>query len=191
MTGVPLRGRVAVAVLLAAAVTAACGGADAPGPNTAAGSTAAPVFVQADVDFVVHLSQHHSQALYMAELAASRARSDAVKRVAADIAATYAPDIDTLAGWIQSWGQAGAEMPAHGIEGEETGPGMLPERAVGRLESVRGQAFDREFRLLMTRHHRGGLQLVADQLQDGINADARALAQRLRAEKTDQLTQLK
>lgn len=187
---VPRRvGHVAAAVLVAA-VTAACG-SDGSTPGTVADTPAGPKFVQADVDFVVHLSQHHSQALYMAELAASRARSAAVKRVAADIAATYAPDIDTLAGWIQSWGRAGAEMPAHGIEGEETGPGMLPERAVGRLESVRGQAFDREFRLLMTRHHQGGLQLVADQLQDGINADARALAERLRTEQTGQLTQLK
>ena len=191
MTRLFLRGRVAAAVLLAAAVTAACGGSDQSAPAADSGSATVPTFVQADVDFVVQLSQHHSQALHLAELAASRGRSAAVKTVAADIAAAYAPQVDTLADWIRAWAQAGAELPAHGVGHDETGPGMLPESAVGRLESLRGPAFDRQFRVLMTRHHRGGLDLVAAQLRGGINPDARALAERLRAEQTKQLAQLK
>ncbi|WP_019873183.1 DUF305 domain-containing protein [Sporichthya polymorpha] len=191
MTRVPLRGRVAAAVLLAGAVSAACGGSGQADPAAAPGGAAVPAFVQADVDFVVHLSQHHSQALHLAELAPSRGRSPEVKSLAADIAAVYAPQVDTLAEWIRAWAQAGAELPAHGIGQDETGPGMVPEGAVTRLEALKGQAFDRQFRVLMARHHRGGLDLVDEQLQGGINPDARALAERLRTAQDEQLAQLK
>lgn len=181
--------RWAVVTLVAVAGTAACGGSDQAAP-TAPAASVAPSFAPADVDFVVHLSQHHAQALHLAELAASRARSADVKAVAADIATAYAPQIDTLAEWIRTWVQAGAELPPHDIGHDEAGPGMLPEEAVTRIESLRGAAFDRQFRVLMTRHHRGGLGLVAEQLRDGINPDARALAERLQASQTSHLSQL-
>lgn len=186
-----LRGRAVVAVLLTAATMAGCGGADRSAPAAAPSGSAAPVFAQADVDFVVHLSQHHSQALHLAELAASRGRSPAVQALAADIATTYAPQVDTLAEWIRAWAAAGAELPAHEVGHDETGPGMLPEGAVTRLESLRGRSFDRQFLTLMARHHRGGLALVADELRAGINADARGLAERLRVQQTEHLAQLK
>ena len=181
----------AAAVLVAVAVSAACGGSDETAPAASPAASVAPTFGEADVDFVVHLSQHHSQALHLTELAAARARSAAVKTVAADIAAAYAPQIDTLAEWIRAWAAAGAELPAHEVGHGEAGPGMLPEQAITRLESLRGAAFDREFRVLMARHHRGGLQLVGDQLEAGINPDARALAERLRTDQTQQLAQLR
>lgn len=190
MTATSVRSRVVVAILLAAAATAACGGSDQQASKGSPGVAAAPTFAQADVDFVVQLSQHHSQALHLAELAASRGRSPAVKAIAADIAAAYAPQIDTLADWLRAWAAAGAELPAHGTGHDETGPGMVPDRAIVRLESLTGLAFDRQFRVLMARHHRGGLDLVAAQLQNGTNPDARALAERLRAEQTDQLADL-
>jgi uncharacterized protein (DUF305 family) len=151
---------------------------------------AAPAFGQADVDFVVRLSQHHSQALHLAELAEKRAATPVVKTVAAEIAEAYATQVDTMAGWIRAWAEAGAELPAHEVGHGESGPGMLPERAVIRLESLEGRAFDRQFRVLMSRHHRSGLALAADQLAGGINSEARALAERLRATQTSQLAQL-
>lgn len=189
MTASRRRAWAAAAVLLVAATTAGCGGSDEAAPAPPAASVA-PTFNQADVDFVVHLSQHHSQALHLTELAAARARSAAVKTLAADIAAAYAPQVDTLAEWIRAWAAAGAELPAHEVGHDEAGPGMLAERAITRLESLRGPAFDREFRVLMARHHRGGLVLVAGQIRNGTNPEARALAERLRADQTDQLAQL-
>lgn len=190
MTRLRVRGGVVVAVLVAAVATAACGGADSSSPAAAPAAAAAPAFGQADVDFVVRLSQHHGQALHLAELAASRASTPVVKTVAAEIAEAYAPQVDTLAGWIRAWAEAGAELPAHEVGHGETGPGMLPERAVIRLESLEGRAFDRQFRVLMSRHLRSGLALVADQLARGINPEARALAERLRTAQTNQLAQL-
>lgn len=178
------------AVVLLVAGTAACGDSDQAAPAEPPASVA-PSFAPADVEFVVHLSQHHGQALHLAELAASRARSPAVKGIAAEIATAYAPQVDTLADWIRTWVEAGAELPPHDIGHDEAGPGMLAEDAVTRLESLRGPAFDRQFRKLMVRHHRGGLDLVAEQLRDGINPEARALAELLRASQTAHLSQLR
>ncbi|WP_019872924.1 DUF305 domain-containing protein [Sporichthya polymorpha] len=190
MTGILLRGRMAAAAAVVMAATAACGGSGSPDAAAPAGQQVGPSFVQADVNFVVQLSQHHGQALRLAELAASRGRASTVKALAADIEASYAPQVDVLADWIRAWAAAGAELPGHEIGDGEAGFGMLPERAVVRLESLTGPAFDRQFRIQMARHHRGGLDLVGKQLKNGINPDARALAERLRTEQTEQLAQL-
>lgn len=180
--------RAAATLLVAAALTACGSGAPAPPPVSAAAP--APTFNPADVVFAVELSQHHGQALRMTELAATRARAAEVKTLATQIARAYAPQTDTIAGWIQAWAKAGAELPAHGVGFGETGSGMLPEVALDRLDRLDGRAFDREFRRLMARHHRSGLVLVRRQLADGINPEARALADQLRATQTQQLAQL-
>ncbi len=180
----------AVVTVLVAAVLAACGGGSSTSPDLPAAAPP-PAFVQADVDFAVALSQHHGQALRMTELAQTRARSGAVKDLAADIAGRYALQTDQIATWITEFAQAGAELPGHGIGGhDEAGPGMLKESAVDRLEKLNGRAFDREFRRLMARHHRGGLDLVAQLLATGTSAEVRALAAQLRSTQSAELTAL-
>nr|WP_293773231.1 DUF305 domain-containing protein [Sporichthya sp.] len=167
----------------------ACGN-DAPAQPPVSAPAPVPTFNPADVDFAVELSQHHGQALRMTELAATRARAAEITTLATQIARAYAPQTDTVAGWIQAWAAAGAELPAHEIGSGETAPGMLPDAALNRLDRLNGRAFDREFLRLMARHHRGGLDLVKRQLADGINPEARALAAQLQTTQTQQLAQL-
>jgi uncharacterized protein (DUF305 family) len=132
-----LGAKTAIAVLVTLTV-AACAGS-APPAAAPAPAAAAPVFNQADVDFVAHMSQHHVQALVMTELAATRAKSPAVKRLAWQITQLRAPEVDRFGAWLLEWGEAGAEMPPHGIGGEHNGPGMLKEAAVSALESLAGR----------------------------------------------------
>ncbi|MGQ0631561.1 MAG: DUF305 domain-containing protein [Sporichthyaceae bacterium] len=168
---------------------AGCGGGTSAAP-TGEAAPPGPTFTQADVDFAVEVSQHHGQALRMTDLAATRARSPQVKALAKQIGRDYARDIDVIAEWIRLWGAAGAELPAHDAGFGETGAGMLPEAAVDRLERLKGAAFDSKFRQLMARHHRGGLDLAKDELDGGINPDARAMAERLQLTQIRQLNTL-
>jgi uncharacterized protein (DUF305 family) len=172
--------------------TAACGGSTAPPPAVAApGATpAAPVFNQVDVDFVAHMSQHHGQALLMTELAARKARSPEVKQLATRISQIRAPEIDRFGAWLAAWGEAGAEMPPHGIGGEHNGPGMLKEAEVERLGAVSAQRFDRTFLDLMVSHHRGGMQLTKAEVARGRNPEAVQLARDIRASATTAVSQM-
>jgi uncharacterized protein (DUF305 family) len=43
-------------------------------------------------------------------------------------------------------------------------PGMLTAAELAALEAARGVAFDRQFLVLMIRHHEGALRMVADLL---------------------------
>jgi uncharacterized protein (DUF305 family) len=117
--------------LLAAVLVAGCGGG---GGND---------FNQADADFAAGMSPHHGQALDMAALAKSKAQSAEVRQLAAEIEQAQAPEIDLFAEWIQDWGARGATMPPHGVAEEHTGPGMMSQDDMDRLEAASGREFDR------------------------------------------------
>ena len=173
----PRAARFAGGVVLALAI-AGCGGSPAE-VSAAPPTPAAAAFNQADVDFVAQMSQHHGQALVMSELAGTKAKSPAVKGLAKRITQLRAPQVDRFGAWLAQWGQAGAEMPPHGI-GAERGAGMLKETEVSRLGSLSGAKFDRMFIDLMLRHHRGGMGLTKAELAEGRNPGAVALAREIR-----------
>src|SRR5688572_3573909 len=106
-----------VGLAFVAFVLTGCGGSTPPAAVPAP-TAVAPVFNQADVDFVAHMSQHHGQALVMTELAGARAKSPAVRRLAQRITQLRAPEVDQFGAWLAAWGEAGAAMPPHGIGGE-------------------------------------------------------------------------
>ncbi|MFI1111515.1 DUF305 domain-containing protein [Streptomyces physcomitrii] len=112
--GPVVRRTAGVAVTVAAALLlAACGGGEDGsgghsghgGPRTArpsAGSSeGAPN--AADVAFAQQMIPHHRQALEMSRLAATRAASPQVKRLAERIEKGQDPEIRTMSGWLRSW----------------------------------------------------------------------------------------
>lgn len=55
--------------------------------------------------------------------------------------------------------------------------GMMSDADMKRLESSTGTAFDRLWLELMIQHHEGAVRMAKDELADGKNPDAKALAQ--------------
>lgn len=177
---IPRLARCAAAAAAAAVALAACGGDSPTSSPTAPAASPAPVFNQADVDFAAHMSQHHGQALAMAEIAEDRGRSRAVRALAARIASARAPEVDRFGEWLGAWGAAGGQMPPHGIGDDHAGPGMLDQAEVDRLRVVPRAAFDRLFLKLMVRHHRGGHALTGPEIATGRHTDAVRLARQIR-----------
>lgn len=58
----------------------------------------------ADVKFAQMMVEHHSHALDMAKLAATRGSSHDVNTLAAKVEAAQQPEIDMMNGWLKSWG---------------------------------------------------------------------------------------
>ncbi|WP_426502622.1 DUF305 domain-containing protein [Dactylosporangium sp. McL0621] len=176
------RATLAGATLTLALLVAACGDHNAMpgmqhGATTAAGSASAgtAAFNDADAMFAQMMIPHHQQAVEMADLADTRATDAEVKTLAGQIKAAQGPEITTMTGWLSSWGK-----PAPAMSGMSHGmPGMMSGADMAKLKAATGKDFDRQFCTMMIAHHQGAIAMSRDELRNGTNADAKALAQRI------------
>jgi uncharacterized protein (DUF305 family) len=171
------------ALLAAAVVTAACGGAraaaqsSAPAPGAGVASTAAasgpaasrPASSPADVQFVTGMISHHAQALIMAGWAPSHGASPSVATLAERIVAGQKDEIVTMQSWLRDRGLPVPEakpgpmkMTMNGMTHEMLMPGMLTDEQMKQLDAARGREFDRLFLTFMIQHHRGAVSMVQE-----------------------------
>ncbi len=138
-----------------------------------------------DVSFAQEMIPHHKQAVEMADLAATRASDPGVKALAARIKGAQDPEIQTMTGWLTSWGEpvtpaaGGGGMAGHnmgGSSGSTGGMGMMTDAEMTSLEGSSGAAFDRQFLTMMTGHHNGAIDMAKTQLEKGKFEPAKQLA---------------
>ncbi|MER6592025.1 DUF305 domain-containing protein [Micromonospora purpureochromogenes] len=177
-------------VALSTALTlAACGGDDhqagsghdKPGAGAAAGpsASASATFDDADVMFAQMMIPHHQQAVQMSELADSRAEDPEVKRLAGQIKAAQAPEIATMTGWLTAWGRPVPSGSPSGGHHDHGMPGMMSDADMGKLAAASGREFDRQFLAMMIAHHQGAITMAEQEIANGVNADAKAMAQQI------------
>ncbi|MFP8886408.1 MULTISPECIES: DUF305 domain-containing protein [Streptomyces] len=184
------RAALAVAAATAAAVLAACGsqesspaGRGAHDDKPAAGSSApAGSHNAADVSFAQGMIPHHRQAVVMAEMAETRAASQKVKDLAAEIRKAQDPEIETMSGWLESWGEQvppktegmdGMDHSGHDSHGMS---GMMTPEEMADLEKSSGGAFDTAFLEMMIEHHKGAVTMAEEQKENGSYGPAKAMA---------------
>ncbi|MFV0126166.1 DUF305 domain-containing protein [Streptomyces sp. HMX112] len=181
------RATAVAAAATAVLVLAACGGngndsgSAHNGHNTASPSASAPAqqgeHNAADVTFAKGMIPHHRQAIEMADLAATRAESAEVKKLADEIKKAQAPEIKTLSGWLTSWGE---QVPAEGAghEGHDMS-GMMTAEEMKQLQSASGKAFDTAFLKMMVKHHEGAVAMAKTEQSDGTYQPAKDMAGRI------------
>jgi uncharacterized protein (DUF305 family) len=186
----------AAAAGAAALVLAACGGDGAAGhgghdSSTASASASASQGQHnaADVAFAKGMIPHHRQAVEMAGLAPERAQSAEVKKLAADIKKAQDPEIETLSGWLTSWGE---EVPAegamdHSAHGTE---GMMTDGEMTELENTSGKAFDTAFMTMMIKHHEGAVEMAKTEQADGAYAPAKKMAAEIISSQSAEIEQM-
>ncbi|MFI1942582.1 DUF305 domain-containing protein [Streptomyces virginiae] len=178
------RATAVAATATATLVLAACGGngdnaGSAHNGNSAASpSTSAPAqqgdHNAADVTFAQGMIPHHRQAIEMADLAATRAESAEVKKLAGEIKKAQDPEIKTLSGWLTSWGE---QVPAEGQgHGGHDMSGMMSSEEMKQLESSSGKAFDAAFLQMMVKHHEGAVAMAKIEQSDGKYGPAKEMA---------------
>ncbi|MGW7328027.1 DUF305 domain-containing protein, partial [Streptomyces sp. NPDC054840] len=182
------RATAVAATATAALVLAACGGngddsGSAHNGHNAA-SPAASVSASAparkgdhnaaDVAFAQGMIPHHRQAVEMADLAATRAESAEVKKLAGEIKKAQDPEIKTLSGWLTSWGE---QVPAQGAghEGHDMS-GMMTAEEMKQLDSASGKAFDTAFLTMMVKHHEGAVAMGKTEQAEGTYQPAKDMA---------------
>ena len=184
----------ALATLTSAAVLTACGGGD----DNALQPAAATTFNGADVTFAQQMIPHHSQAVKMASLAASRSENPAVKKLASAIVAGQGPEIETMQRLLATWGQPlvpdmegmdhSAMAPEDMMNMSAAMPGMAEDQELKALAAAKGPKFDQMFLTMMIKHHQGALQMAKAEAAEGQDPEALALA---KAMETTQQSEIK
>ncbi|MEU7059147.1 DUF305 domain-containing protein [Streptomyces sp. NPDC046197] len=139
-----------------------------------AGNTAAAAdYNDADVSFSQMMIPHHKQAVEMAELADGRASDPGLKGIAAKIKKAQDPEINTMTSWLQSWGKP---TIMGDMSGMNMGGGMMSDKDMKELKSMKGTEFDKMFAQMMIQHHEGAITMAKDEQKKGKNADATKMA---------------
>ena len=133
----------------------------------------------ADIAFASGMIPHHAQAVTMADLAPKLAADPKVKALAAKIKQAQGPEIARMSGWLTGWGEpipgvgGGHDMSGMGDQQE----GMMSSEEMTGLGKATGSAFDRMWLQAMTKHHQGAVAMARTELAEGVNPEAKKLAQ--------------
>ncbi|MEU1124152.1 DUF305 domain-containing protein [Streptomyces sp. NPDC005899] len=191
------------AAAAAAALLAACGSNDKPAssghdmnsmsstPSTPASATGS--HNAQDTAFAQGMIPHHRQAVAMADLASSRAKSSDVKTLATTIKKAQDPEITTMSGWLKGWGE---NVPAaDGMDGMDHSSGhdmsgMMSADDMAKLEKLFGAAFDTAFLHMMVGHHQGAVDMAKTEQAKGAYGPAKDLAKSIVASQTAEITRM-
>lgn len=134
----------------------------------------------ADVAFAQEMIPHHAQALDMARLTEYRTANPEVLELAGQIEAAQDPEIETMSGWLEEWGEQVPDPSATDhSEMDHDGTGMMTAEQMGELAVATDAAFDRLFLELMIEHHEGAIAMSEAQLADGVNEEVNELAREI------------
>jgi uncharacterized protein (DUF305 family) len=175
-----LRYALMAAVAATTLLLAGCGEDNSSSPE--AGSDTMQQHNDADVSFAQDMIVHHRQAIEMASMAADRAASQEVKDLAADIEAAQDPEIESMTGWLEAWGEDVPEDMSGDMGGMDHGdemPGMMTQEDMDALMDTNGAEFDQMFLTMMIEHHQGAIDMAEMEQSDGENPDAIAMAEQI------------
>jgi uncharacterized protein (DUF305 family) len=188
----------ALALGLSLALTG-CGSDDSEGSSATVSTTE---HNEADVTFATQMIQHHAQALSMVDMTMSRDLDPKVAVLAEDIRQAQAPEIETMSGWLQEWGEdipetvrdhANAESDMEGMD-SDTGtdlPGMMSDDDMAALEGASDAEFQDMWLEMMVRHHEGAVQMARSEEVDGQFKAAVDLSKKIQKAQTAEIGTLK
>ncbi|WP_028279936.1 DUF305 domain-containing protein [Arthrobacter sp. H5] len=173
--------------LAASLALAGCGAAESgsiPAPDQPAASSSASEAAAEhngdDVMFAQMMIPHHQQAVEMSDLMLAKPDIDpAIAELATQIKEAQAPEIDTMTGWLEAWGEP--LEASEGTEGHDMGSdsmnGMMSSDQMTELESAEGTEASEMFLTQMTAHHEGAVEMAQQEIENGAYPDAIVLAE--------------
>lgn len=141
----------------------------------------------ADIMFASMMKEHHAQAIEMSDILLSKdGVDDRVVSLAEEIKAAQEPEIRKMDQWLDDWD---ADMDDMG--GMDHGDGMMSEEDMEALEDATGAEAGRLFLEQMTQHHEGAVDMAQDEVDNGQNSDAVALAETIIESQTTEIATMK
>ena len=117
------------------------------------------LYSKADVEFMLGMIAHHSQAIVMSRMAESHGANPQVLKLSNKIDQSQIPEIHIMQVWLNRNKQYAPDTSSwHNM----TMAGMLTTAQLAELDSAKGVDFDRAYLRLMIQHHAGALKMVDD-----------------------------
>lgn len=186
------------------ALAAGCGdsGGDASGmdhnqtqTSTAADSASHTEHNDQDIAFAQGMIPHHQQAVDMATIADEKATNPKVKDLASRIEGAQDPEIQQLTEMLEQWDaptEPSSDSTMPGMDhGGMSGEGMMTDEEMQQLEQATGADFDRMWVQMMIKHHQGAVAMAKTEIEQGENADAKALAQQIVTAQEAEITEMR
>ena len=179
-----------------AATTSPTGSTSATATESESASASASSEVSADhndqdTTFAQMMIIHHEGAIEMSQLAIERAESPEVVALAERIAEAQGPEIEEMTAWLSAWGEDLSPDDHGGMDmGGMDMNGMSQEEMMTQLDGLTGAEFDQAFLEAMIAHHEGAIGMSEQQLADGQNPDAVALAEKIIADQQAEITEM-
>ena len=149
-------------------------GSSAPSASGSATPAAGP-HNDADVMFATRMIPHHNQAIEMSGMMLAKTDIDPqVAALARRIKDAQSPEVAQLAGWLAGWG---AEPGMGGMDHGDSDDGMVTEAEMAELNRATGEEATTLFLDDMIKHHTGAIATAQTELDQGVNPDAKKLAQ--------------
>jgi len=125
----------------------------------------------ADIAFAQGMLPHHEQAIVMSDIMLEKSDIPAnVTAMAKQIKDAQGPEITTLTGWLKEWNAPTDAPMDHEMDG------MMSEDDLNKLRAATGTEAAKLFLTQMIEHHEGAVDMAEDEIEDGKNADAVAMA---------------
>jgi uncharacterized protein (DUF305 family) len=186
---------ISAAAIVALATGCGGGGEEASGTDTTQTPTSTSTAAEQaepndqDIAFVQGMIPHHQQAVDMAAMAAEKATNTQVKELASRIQGAQDSEIQQLTGMLEQWGAPAAPTTMeHG--GDMSGHGMMGNEDMQQLEQATGVDFDRMWVQMMIEHHQGAVATAKTEVEQGGNADAKALAKTIAETQEAEITEM-
>ena len=141
----------------------------------------------ADIMFASMMKEHHAQAIEMSDgLLSKDGVDERVVALAEEIKAAQEPEIQKMDQWLEDWD---ADMGNMG--GMDHGDGMMSEDDMQALEGATGPDAGALFLEQMIQHHEGAVDMAQEEVDNGQNSDAVALAETIIDAQTEEIATMK
>lgn len=141
-----------------------------------------------DVAFASNMVPHHEGAVGMADtLLAKEGIPADVRALAKRIKDAQQPEIDTMNGWLKSWGVE--SMAGHGGHTMMIS-GMMSDAEMSAFEDAKGTEAARLFLEGMITHHKGAIEMAQVEMDGGQFAPTVELARTIIAQQTKEITEM-
>ena len=142
-------------------------------------------FTGADIMFLQMMIPHHQQAIDISNLALKTTQDAELKKLATIIARDQAAEIVQMKSWLNDAGAS--EDMGHSMHGMG---GMLTDEELVALKAAKGSVFDRLWLEGMTNHHDGAIHMT-QMIEDAKNAEIKAFGNKVIADQSAQIAQMK
>ncbi len=193
---------VATTVTIAACTTTADSTQSSP---TAFGLSETPVITGApagynadDVFFATTMVSDHQQTIEMSNLVAERTANPELAELAGRMAAAQQSEINIMNVFLVQWrenpeartGPDGRHVGENEAKQGPDVPGMVDDATMETLKSLRGNEFDVLWLTTMISHQQGAVEMARDEIANGTNVDAVAMARTIAARQEAEIEQM-